>query len=302
MKIFKEKTFGAKLKAAKEGLIRNMSNPLAVASLGLSGAGYLATRKNMKINERRIKQAEKQHKSSYEQQERLIRALNGVETGLNKYPTGEVKKPVQDDAWLRVKGKKIFSERRYGDISANLLKGSIIGSTIGSGIAAYADKNRTPRSKALIALVGTALGGLAGALWGTAKAMDTKVSQMGSGHKLIDEVIKNLKRAGYKRDSEWTTDPKKANLMKTKVCVVFSRSADELGLLINMASEPELKKISEEATKNLPWGSKATEKISDRFNEIQITSLPSKTDAVYIFGKIEKFIQAGYPVYLIEVG
>jgi hypothetical protein len=290
------------MSAVKEGLIKNMSNPLAIASLGLSGAGYLATRKNMKINERRIEQAEEQHNRSFNQQERLIRALRGVETGLNNYPTSVTKQPKKDEAWLRIKGKKIFSEKRYGDVTANLIKGSLIGSTIGSGIAAFAGKNRSLQSKAFIALTGSALGGLAGALWGTVKALDTKISQLGSGHKLMDEVIKNLNRAGYKRDSEWTTDPKKANIMKTKVCVVFSRSADELGLMINMASEPELKKISEEATKNLPWGSKATEKISDRFNEIQITSLPSKTDAVYIFGKIEKFIQAGYPVYLIEVG
>ena len=376
MKIFKEKNFGVKVKDL-------IGTPIALASLGVGTASLLVAKKNQRINERRFRQAEKQHKETYDQQERLIRALNGVESGLSQNynqskPMSSSQK--KDDSWLKIKGRKIFSEKkdhsvlgstkkgaligaasgaglglarrhgvfpvvagavdggligglggyfvgkaqylddlkegddkkkkkkkkqpsekRYGEITNTALKGGSWGLTLGTGFAAFM-KGKTPQAKALVALTGAALGALAGTVWGTVKAVDSKISQSESGHKLIKEVIKNLNRAGYKRDSEWTTDPKTANLMKTKVCVVFSRSADELGLMINMASEPELKKISEEATKNLPWGSKATEKISDRFNEIQITSIPSKTDAVYIFGKIEKFIQAGYPVYLIEVG
>jgi hypothetical protein len=305
MKIFKEKNFGVKVKDL-------IGTPVALASLGVGTTSLLVAKKNQRINERRFRQAEKQHKETYDQQERLIRALNGVESGLshnyNQYkPMSSSQK--KDESWLKIKGRKIFSEKkkkqpsekRYGEITNTALKGGSWGLTLGTGFAGFM-KGKTPQAKALVALTGAALGALAGTVWGTVKAVDSKISQSESGHKLIKEVIKNLNRAGYKRDSEWTTDPKTANLMKTKVCVVFSRSADELGLMINMASEPELKKISEEATKNLPWGSKATEKISDRFNEIQITSIPSKTDAVYIFGKIEKFIQAGYPVYLIEVG
>jgi K+-sensing histidine kinase KdpD len=184
-----------------------------------------------------------------------------------------------------------------------MAKGAMIGSALTPALAlSFMKQNGTPRAKAATVLIGSALGALAGAFLGATKAVDSKISQSMSGHKLIREVIKNLERAGYKKDIEWTTDPKKASLMKTKVCIVISRSSDELGLLVNMASDPELKKVSAEVVKNLPWGSKATEKVSDRFNEIQISSIPAKTDATYIFGKIEKFIQAGFPVYLIEVG
>jgi hypothetical protein len=154
----------------------------------------------------------------------------------------------------------------------------------------------------MVPLVGAALGGLAGSLWGVVKTLDTKISQSLTGHKLIEEVIKNLKRAGYREGQQWTLDPKKATLMKSKVCVVLSQSADNTGILINMANDQKLKEISLEITNSLPTGFRETEKISDRFNEIQISSFPDKTDATYIFTVLEKFIKRGFPVYLIEVG
>ena len=43
-------------------------------------------------------------------------------------------------------------------------------------------------------------------------------------------------------------------------------------------------------------------KESNRYNEIMITTLSSGNDAIVISGIIEKFIRAGYPVYMIEVG
>lgn len=90
--------------------------------------------------------------------------------------------------------------------------------------------------------------------------------------------------------------------MKTKVCVVISRTADELGVLVNMANDPKLKSVSAEITKSLPVDAQETEKFSDRFNDLQISSYPSSKDSVFVFSIVESFIKRGFPVYLLEVG
>ena len=55
--------------------------------------------------------------------------------------------------------------------------------------------------------------------------------------------------------------------------------------------------------KRLPNTSATTEKVSDKFNDILITSISdSSADVGLIVGVIEKFIHSGYPVYLVEVG
>lgn len=310
MKIFREKQFGAKTKAVKDALLKNTSNPVALASLGVSSTGLYQMNKSRKANEARLKQADIQHKADFDQQERLIKALTGVEKGLKNIPAEQPKPkstPQKDDSWLRIGGKKIFSirEKSYGAITNSAWKGAAAGGTLGAGLALqYMSRAQvgSNRAKAMVPLVGAALGGLAGSLWGVVKTLDTKISQSLTGHKLINEVIKNLKRAGFKEGQQWTLDPKKASLMKSKVCVVLSQCADNTGILINMANDPKLKGISSEITNSLPTGFRETEKMSDRFNEIQISSFPDKTDATYIFTVLEKFIKNGFPVYLIEVG
>jgi hypothetical protein len=310
MKIFREKQFGARINKVKDALLRNTSNPVALASLGVSTTGLYQMNKSRKANEARLRQADKQHKADFDQQERLIKALTGVEKGLKNIPAEQPKPAItaqKDDSWLKIGGKKIFSirEKSYGAITNSAWKGAAAGGTLGAGLALqYMSRAQvgSNRAKAMVPLVGAALGGLAGSLWGVVKTLDTKISQSGTGHKLIEEVIKNLKRAGFREGQQWTCDPKKATLMKSKVCVVLSQSADNTGILVNMANDQKLKEISEEIINTLPTGFRETEKMSDRFNEIQISSFPDKTDATYIFTVLEKFIKRGFPVYLIEVG
>ena len=307
MIVFREKRFGAITDAAKKGL----ANPMSWLALGVSGVSAATARSNYKMQKQRISQADLQHKELTEQNKRLIRALSGVEKGLVSSnlskPTTVVVKNPEEKPWLSIKGRKIFSEKKektYGRVVSDAVRGASLGLMAGTGALQLSGVNKTGsiRAKAMIPLMGAALGAVAGSLWGIVKTADQVISQHGTGHKLIEEVLKNLKRAGYKRDTDWTTDPKRATIMKTKVCVVISRSADELGVLINMANDPKLKSVSTEITKNLPVDAQETEKFSDRFNDLQISSYPSSKDAVFVFSIIESFIKRGFPVYLLEVG
>ena len=305
MIVFKEKRYGTIINAAKAGL----ANPMAWLALGVSGVSAATARSNYKMQKQRISQADLQHKELVEQNKKLIRALSGVEKGLatSNLPKPTVVKKPEEKPWLSIRGRKIFSEKKektYGRVVSDAVRGASLGLMAGTGALQLSGINRTGsiRAKAMIPLIGAALGAVAGSLWGIVKTADQVISQHGTGHKLIEEVLKNLKRAGYKRDTDWTTDPKRATIMKTKVCVVISRSADELGVLINMANDPKLKSVSAEITKNLPVDAQETEKFSDRFNDLQISSYPSSKDAVFVFSIIESFIKRGFPVYLLEVG
>lgn len=302
MIVFREKRFGTITEAAKKGL----ANPMSWLALGVSGVSAATARSNYKMQKRRIQQADIQHKEQVEQNERLINALSGVEKELHEQKKVEKSKP-KSKPWLSIRGRKIFSEKKektYGKVLSDAIRGASLGLMAGTGALQLSGVNKTgsTRAKAMIPLAGAALGAVAGSLWGIVKTADQVISQHGTGHKLIEEVVKNLKRAGYKRDTDWTMDPKRATTMKTKVCVVISRTADELGVLVNMANDPKLKSVSAEITKNLPVDAQETEKFSDRFNDLQISSYPSSKDSVFVFSIVESFIKRGFPVYLLEVG
>lgn len=304
MKRFTSKSFSSKKELIKKGFVQGLSNPVGIASLGVSATALATTRSNYKMQKARLQQADAQHEEIKKQNDRLIKALGGVERGLTNIPKDSTN-PKKDEAWLRIKGKKIFSEKSFGLASEGLLRGALLGTGLTTSLIlplSKAGMNGTPRAKAATILVGAALGAICGSIWGITKTVGTKLSQLNTGHELIEEVIKNFKRAGYKRDKDWTTDAKVANLMKTKVCIVVSRRADELGVLVNMVNDERLKQVSEEIVKNLPAQKQKTEKVSDKFNDLQITSFPDSNDPVFVFSVAERFIKRGFPVYIMEVG
>lgn len=158
--------------------------------------------------------------------------------------------------------------------------------------------------KALLELGGIAIGATLGALAGMIMDASDYINKKKTvNNRLLKDVTENLKKIGYKEGQNFTRDPKMASLLKTKVCLVISKSSDELKLLINTVNDGKLKSLSSQITKNLPTMSTLTEKVSDRFNEINITTMTSNSgDAIWVTSIAEKFITSGYPVYLVEVG
>lgn len=156
----------------------------------------------------------------------------------------------------------------------------------------------------LITLGGSAVGATLGALAGAVMDISNAVSRKSSvNNRLMKDVLENLKRAGFKERTDYTRDPKIANLLKTKVSLVISKSGDSLRLLINTINDPKLKKISSTILKNLPTMSSVTERANDRFNELSVTTMTTNNgDAAWVESIAERFIKAGYPVYLVEVG
>lgn len=131
------------------------------------------------------------------------------------------------------------------------------------------------------------------------KANQSLATANGSG--MLDKVIKELEKSGFKRGVDFTTDPAKADYLKTKVCLVISTSKDEINLMINSISDPKLDKESDRIIKNLPSKTRFYKKESDRNNELTLSTIPSNMDHSYIASVAERFIRRRYPVFLIEV-
>jgi hypothetical protein len=154
----------------------------------------------------------------------------------------------------------------------------------------------------IISLIGAGLGAIVGSLsWVT-----RKMSHSTSDKFLMNDIVNSLTNLGYREDIDFTKSAKIADLMKTKVCLVFSRTHSEMKILINSINDPSLNRLLEKALKQeLPTNfSSSRRKGGDRFNEITITSVSTEKekDRDYLLRLIELFITSKYPVYIVEVG
>ena len=184
--------------------------------------------------------------------------------------------------------------------------GGSIGGTLGkAGVKIplkFRGKNIGLEKKSLFAagaILGAALGTISGAIVEGSRLISNK----NVDNRLMSKVIDDLKKSGFKEGYDFTRDPKKANELKTKVCLVVSKNSGDLRVLINTISDPKLTSLVEKTIKYIPNTSAITKKVSDKFNDITITTISdSSADVGLVAGLAEKFIRSKYPVYLIEVG
>lgn len=153
-----------------------------------------------------------------------------------------------------------------------------------------------------VAIGGTIVGAALGALVGTIKWTAKKFGNKAIYNKCLDDVIANLKKIGFKEDTHFTKNKRVADTLKTKVTVAIVKSNGDLVVLINSKNDFKLAKINNDIIKNLPTET-ISQKENDKFNEITITSMSSNNgDSLFLASIAERFIRAGFPVYLIEVG
>ncbi len=192
-------------------------------------------------------------------------------------------------------------------IRADIINGAAIGGTLGtiaSTVIPKFNKKKDWGSSAAIIGSGTVIGAGLGLLVGLTKETSQKVNRITTVDKrLMHGVIENLKKAGLKENVQFTRDPKIANDMKMKVCIVISRNSGNLNLLVNTVADSKLKSITSGMVKNIPNTATVNTKLSDKYNDISISAISdSSADTGLITGIAEYFIHHKYPVYLVEVG
>lgn len=150
----------------------------------------------------------------------------------------------------------------------------------------------------------TLIGAALGALFGAVKDINSKISRLGADNRLMSDVLKELKRKSFKEDIDFTRDPKLANDLKTKVCILITRDAANLKTVINTVNDPKLKKLSDKITRGLTANAQVRHnQTSNKYNEITISTISNCPSNVKTITELATgFIKAGYPVYLVEVG
>ena len=178
------------------------------------------------------------------------------------------------------------------------------------GLVAAKFRNKMPRGSKVsklgefgIVAGSTLVGAALGAIAGMFEFGEKLISKKNVDNRLMKRVVEDLKKTGFHEGTDFTLDPKKANEMKTKVCIVITKNSGDLKILINTQSDSKLESITSKLTKNIPNISAITKKVTDKFNDITITTISdSSADVGLIAGIAESFIRSKYPVYLIEVG
>jgi len=185
--------------------------------------------------------------------------------------------------------------------------GGAIGTTVGAifrkGIARKTGANEKmaiPIAVGAGIIIGAALGALNYAIKGISNSVNRKRTV---NNRLMKTVVENLLKDGFKEGTDFTRDPKTADQLKTKVCIVMSKFSDDLRVLINTVADSKLKRTTDEVIKRIPNVSVVNTKLTDKYNDITISTISdSSADASLVTGIAEHFIHSNYPVYLVEVG
>lgn len=150
-----------------------------------------------------------------------------------------------------------------------------------------------------ITLIGAALGAICGAV----KEVDKMISRGSANNRLMNDILSGLNKKGFKEGRDFTRNPQDADNMKTKVCIVATRDGANFRLLVNYFNDIKLKKIADKVTKGLNGPTQVRNNTaSNKYNEIQISTISNTTNANTVIELATGFIKEGFPVYLVEVG
>lgn len=337
MKKFRQKNFGgitSRLNKAKNTVKEFYhKNPASIVTTGT----FVASTSNLAMNASRKNQDKAYQDEQLKAMRDLTGALNKVDNNLK---TVAVKQPsTKKKETNSFRFRKFFSKKNnYNNminfrkkefsILGDTLQGASIGGSLGiiaSGLGGKDAKgiklpkfrnisdnkiNSFNNSSALIKRTGGVIGAgiiigaSLGALVGLIRKGDELISQKSTVDKrLMDKVITDLKKAGFKEGINFTRDPHEADKLKTPISIAITRNSGELKLLVNTITDDKLKSITKELIKNLPNSSVVSQEAKNRYNEISITSISDgSADVGLIAGIAERFIRNKYPIYLVEVG
>lgn len=198
-----------------------------------------------------------------------------------------------------------FREKNFSNYIVNdAIKGASIGASAGA-LAGGLGIKKVPIFKEgkMLAGAGALIGAALGALVGTAKQVGGYFNKRGADDRLMTPIIRELGKKYYREDQDYTRDPKKANQLGTKVCLVISSDGSDFKMLVNTVDDNNLKNLSKKLSKNIPSAQVSTNFATNKYNEIQISTVrDTRRNLNAVLSVVKGFIEAGYPVYLVEVG
>lgn len=201
-----------------------------------------------------------------------------------------------------------FRQKEFS-VFRRMSQGAALGmTTFGGSSAIFKKKDKKKENLGFSDILTSAGGGLIigaslGLIYGLVEEALNKTNRKKTvDNRFLKSLVLDLKTKGYTEGVQFTRDRNKANQLKTKVCLVISKESGCLNLIINTVSDKKLTKLTEEVVNNIPNSSVVNQKITDRFNEITVSSITEGAEVGLLGGIIERFIHEGYSVYLVEVG
>lgn len=162
-------------------------------------------------------------------------------------------------------------------------------------------KVQSGTQKVVFAAGTTLLGAFLGLAVGAIRTAITS-GKLDPPNRFVKKILPRLKSEGLVEGKDFTLDPKKANEIPTKVCIVLSSVNNELQTVINTKDDQKLKKVVDNVVKKSPGRTQVSTQ-NNRFNEITITTEKNAAANVnQVVSIIESFVESGYPVYIVEVG
>lgn len=213
----------------------------------------------------------------------------------------------------------IFKEKNFG-IFANTLKGAAVGASVGGSLTKFAlgNKKKTTvevplRSKPVTidTKIGTIGGAIIGATLGlVASAIKTTANYINRRNtvnkRILPKAIDMLTKMGHREGMSFTLDPRKADMLRTKVSLVVYKYSDELRLIVNTQDDQKLNQVTSMVADKIANATDTAyrEEASGRFKDLKITSIKGSSvdEAKFIADVASTYITNGYPVYLVEVG
>lgn len=188
----------------------------------------------------------------------------------------------KDLGWKRIEGQPA-RDKKVGDL--------VLGDT---------PPGATQGQKYLFVAATTVLGAALGAIVGAIRT--AKDAARSTNNRLLKQVLPRLKSMGLVEGKDYTMDPKKANEIPTKVCIVLSSASGELQTVINSKDDRQLKQVVDKIVRMSPGRTQVSTQ-NNRFNEITITTAKNTAANVnQVISIIKSFVENGYPVYIVEVG
>lgn len=196
---------------------------------------------------------------------------------------------------------------RQKDFSNYIVSDAIKGASLGASVGALANGagKVIPKFKdgKVLTGVGAIIGAALGALVGTVRQVNEHYNRSKADDRLLNPIVNDLLRQGFRENIDFTRDPKTANKLSTKVCLVLNSNGSDFRILVNTVDDPDLKKLTKVLTKKLNSAEVSENFATNKYNEIQISTIKNTKEnlrtALYI---IKGFIQGGYPTYMVEVG
>lgn len=156
--------------------------------------------------------------------------------------------------------------------------------------------------KLYIVGAGIAVGATLGALIGATKDILTYIDWKKSGNSTIASIKRELDKRHYRIGEQYTLDPKEADRLGCKVCILVNHDAADLNLIVNTVNDPKLSSIATKSIKAI-GGKVKVDNAANNYNKLTLTTISNpSTNAKTVAGICADFIEAGFPVYVLEAG